>query len=57
MIMNLEGNKNFENLKIATKNNSDSHESSLLPSQSELKTTLGEWDYDSELNLLKFSPK
>ena len=28
-----------------------------LPSQSELKTTLGEWDYDSELNLLKFSPK
>jgi len=28
-----------------------------LPSQSELKTTIGEWDYDSELNLLKFSSK
>ena len=28
-----------------------------LPSQTQNKTTPGEWNYDSELNLLKFSPK
>ena len=28
-----------------------------LPSQTQNKTTPGEWNYDSDLNLLKFSPK